>query len=118
MTTPLFDTLRATQSLKEAGFEQEQAEAIVSTIHQGLTDGVATKADLNMLKSELIERLAGTEGRLTTMFSKQITDLTTSLNEQLTKQMRWMTGLLMGTGITVAGTVIAILKLLPSTPTG
>ena len=40
------DTLKASNSLQEAGFEKKQADAIVETLSSADTAGLATKADL------------------------------------------------------------------------
>ena len=46
--TVTFDTLSATQELRKTGFEEHQAEAIVSTISKAMSETVATKADLEL----------------------------------------------------------------------
>ena len=43
-----FDTLKAAQELRKTGFEDRQAEAIVSTISKAMSETVATKADLEL----------------------------------------------------------------------
>ena len=51
MTT--FDTLTASRELQAAGFEQEQANAIVDTMRGALTDQVASKADIAILRTDM-----------------------------------------------------------------
>ena len=41
-----FDTMATMRRLRACGFEEPQAEAITSAIRDGVTGGVATKADL------------------------------------------------------------------------
>ena len=53
MAASTFDTLRIAQALRDAGFDNGQAEAIVSAIQQSLGENVATKADLAELRAEL-----------------------------------------------------------------
>ena len=48
-----FDTLATIQRLRGAGIEQAHAEAITQSIHAGVTGGVATKADVELVKTEL-----------------------------------------------------------------
>lgn len=48
MTTAVFDTLKASDTLKAAGIEAKQAEAIVHTMAGAFEDTVATKADLKI----------------------------------------------------------------------
>ena len=58
MTDAAFDTLAATRRLKAKGFDSDQAEAVTEAVRTG---GVATRADLAELRSEM----AGQEIRLT-----------------------------------------------------
>ena len=43
---PAFDTLQATKLLKESGFGEAQAEAVVITVRDAIAENVATKADI------------------------------------------------------------------------
>ena len=54
----MFDTYRAVTALKEAGFEDDQAVALVSTIGDAMTGGLATKADLADLRAAVKSDLA------------------------------------------------------------
>ena len=51
--TVTFDTLKAAQELRKTGFEDRQAEAVVTTISKAMSETVATKADLQLLRSDL-----------------------------------------------------------------
>ena len=53
MADMAFNTIAEIQRLRDAGFEQAQAEAITLSIHSGVTGGVATKADLEHLEERL-----------------------------------------------------------------
>ena len=55
MAASTFDTLRIAQALGDAGFDNGQAEAIVSAIQQSLGGNVATKADLAELRADFAE---------------------------------------------------------------
>ena len=48
-----FDTLKAAKSLQDAGFETQQAEAMVGMVTYALTEGLATKDDVRELHSGL-----------------------------------------------------------------
>ena len=50
--TVTFDTLKAAQELRKTGFEDRQAEAVVTTISKAMSETVATKADLQLLRSD------------------------------------------------------------------
>ena len=51
--TVTFDTLKAAQELRKTGFEDRQAEAVVTTINKAVSETVATKADLQLVRSEM-----------------------------------------------------------------
>ncbi len=53
MQTTAFDTLATANALKEAGFEEAQATAIVDALRHAVTEEVATKATLSELRAEL-----------------------------------------------------------------
>ena len=46
MSSPVFDTLKAANSLKAAGFDDRQAEAVVTTVGGAIMGNLVTKADL------------------------------------------------------------------------
>lgn len=48
-----FDAMTVLRRLEAKGFSSEQAEAITTAIKDGVTGGVATKADLARLETEL-----------------------------------------------------------------
>ena len=52
-TPVIFDTLKAAQELRQTGFEDRQAEAVVETISKAVSETVATKADLQLVRSEM-----------------------------------------------------------------
>ena len=53
MAAPTFDTLRIAQALRNAGFDDEQSEAIVSAIRESLEGELATKSDVDAGLAEL-----------------------------------------------------------------
>ena len=53
MTDIPFDTMATARHLRESGIEERQAEAITTAIKDGVTGGVATKADLERVESAL-----------------------------------------------------------------
>ncbi len=53
MTEIPFDTMAAVRRLRETGLDEQQAEAIIATVRDGVTGGVATKADVARLETEL-----------------------------------------------------------------
>ncbi len=53
MSTLAFDTHKAVKALKEAGFGDAQAEAVVATMGDAMGGDVATKSDIAALKSDI-----------------------------------------------------------------
>ena len=53
MAVAAFDTYAAAKTLREAGFDDRQAEAAVAVVHDAITGGVATKADLAVAVADL-----------------------------------------------------------------
>ena len=53
MSALAFDTDKAVMALKQAGFEEAQAEAVVNTMGEALSGNVATKADLTEVRAVL-----------------------------------------------------------------
>ena len=64
MTTAVFDTLKASRTLKAAGINEAQADAIVTTMAEAFDDTVATKSDLAILKAELLAAFSNAINRM------------------------------------------------------
>ena len=64
MAIAVFDTLKASDTLKAVGIEARHAEAIVHTMAGAFEDTVATKADLVEVKAELKQDIASTRAEL------------------------------------------------------
>ncbi len=55
MATITFDTREAVRNLTDAGFAEEQADAVVDTLAGAFSDTVATKADMAEVRGEIAE---------------------------------------------------------------
>ena len=67
MNAATFDTHAAVTALRDAGFDERQAEAAVSMVRDATTAGhtdVATKADLATLENRLVAMFIERENRL------------------------------------------------------
>lgn len=53
MAVAAFDTYAAAKTLREAGFDERQAEAAVTMVRDAMTESVATKADLAVAVADL-----------------------------------------------------------------
>ena len=68
MNAATFDTYAAAKRLRDAGFDERQAEAAVSMVRDAAgadREQLATKADLDALESRVDAKLAALEARLT-----------------------------------------------------
>ena len=75
MAETAFNTIAEVQRLRDAGFEQAQAEAITLSIHAGVTGGVATKADLENVERLLRSDIENVEQRLDAKIESTAQDL-------------------------------------------
>ena len=130
MSALAFDTYKAVTALKQAGFEEAQAEAVVNTMGEALGGNVATKADLTEVRAALeadmtamkaaletdiaavkadIEQLRGeTKADLATMRADMET-LRADMAEQFTALYKQLW--LMAVGI--VGLTVTLVKLIP-----
>ena len=120
MSALAFDTYKAVTALKQAGFDETQAEAVVNTMGDALGGNVATKADLTEVRTDLkadIEQLRLTTKadieQLRVATKADLAESRTDMAEQfaaLYKQL-W----LMAVGIVgfTTGLTVALVKLLP-----
>ena len=73
--TVTFDTLSAAKELRKTGFEDRQAEAIVSTISKAMSETVATKADLKLFQQSVDSRFEKVHLRLDALENRLILKL-------------------------------------------
>ncbi len=101
-TSGAFDILRAANTLKEAGFADAQAEALVAAMGEATGSGnLATKDDIAVLKAD-IAVLKADIAALEQQMQTQMKDLELRLTLRLG-----------AIGLATAGIVVALLKLLP-----
>ena len=84
MTTAIFDTLKASDTLKAAGIEAKQAEAIVHTMAGAFEDTVATKADLAEVKADLKTEIAAVRAEVAEV-KAEVTGLKSELKATSTR---------------------------------
>ena len=53
MTTLAFDTHRAVKALRNAGFDDAQAEAVTEQISAAIGENVATKGDIALVRADM-----------------------------------------------------------------
>ena len=88
MTMLAFDTHKAVKALKEAGFDDPQAEAVVATVGEAIGGSIATKADIAELRTTTktdIAELRAEMYRLVLTAAVSIIGLTSGLTVALIK---------------------------------
>lgn len=134
MSSPVFDTLKAANSLKAAGFDDRQAEAVVTTVGGAMIDNLVTKPDLDsalraalepmVTKDELSRALESmvtkdelraalepmvTKDYLEQYLGKRLEPMTTKSDLQLSQhQVTTRLGALVVTGVGVLGVLIGL----------
>ena len=92
----LFDTLKASLRLRDAGFDEEKAGAIVSAFAEDIGERLATKVNLQQLEARLAEQFARIEEsfvRVEEQFARleeRMTQGEKSLEQRLTIRMGMM----------------------------
>ncbi len=76
MADAAFDTLATARLLRESGIEERQAAAITTAIKDGVTGGVATRADLAELRGEMRSDLAELRGDMAALRTEMATQET------------------------------------------
>lgn len=102
---PAFDTLKATKLLKASGFEETQAEAVVATVRDAVSDNVATKADMGELRAEM--------GALRAEFKADMGELRAELKADIAELRASMYRMVLTTSLAVIGATVSLVKLLP-----
>ena len=113
MTATVFDTHAAVTTLRGAGFDERQAEGVVSMVRQALSEGVATKADMKDIRGEIKDlrgEIKQLEGEIKRLDSKieDIEDRMATKEDLVRLETRMYVGLL-----AAVGAVVALVKLLP-----
>ncbi|MXX89542.1 MAG: hypothetical protein F4213_20285 [Boseongicola sp. SB0677_bin_26] len=105
MADAAFDTLATARLLRESGIEERQAAAITTAIKDGVTGGVATKADLAELRGELRSDMADLRSELRNDMADLRSDMA-SLETRLTVRIV-VVGLALNS-VTAAAVVAAV----------
>ena len=138
MTTLAFDTHKAVKALKEAGFDDPQAEAVVATVGEAIGGSIATKADIAELRTttkadiaevraEITELRTATKADMTELRAEMKTDiaqlraemktdiaqLRAEMADQFSILYRHLWSMAIGIVGFTAGLTVALVKLLP-----
>ncbi len=112
MVPPLFDTYRPVSALKEAGFPDEQAVAVVDAIGGALTGGLAAKADLAEVKADLAEMKADLAD-VKAQPKGDVAVVKAEVAKPKAELYRPMWLIVMGIAGLTVGLTVALIKLLP-----
>ena len=81
-----FDTLKAARRLSEAGADEKLAEAIVGTFAEGITENLATKEDIALIRKDA--------EALETKIDTSIELLNTRIESSARNTIIWLGGLM------------------------
>ena len=101
MSALAFDTHKAVTALKQAGFAEPQAEAVVTTMGEALGGNVATKTDLAAVQAKLEAEIAAVRTEIAAVRTEVAQEF-----KALYKQL-WV----MAVGI--VGLTVTLVKLIP-----
>ncbi len=104
MNIPAFDTQKAVKAFKGAGFDDKQAETVVTTMNDVMSQNFATKADLLALKNDLEKSIGKVKNDLEKSIEKVKNDLEQKMADKFETLYRhlWV----MGIGIVVANVTL------------
>ena len=130
MSALAFDTYKAVTALKQAGFEEAQAEAVVNTMGEALGGNVATKADLTevraaleadmtAMKADLETDIAAVKADIEQLRSETKADLATmradmeTLRADMAEQFTALYKQLWLMAVGIVGLTVTLVKLIP-----
>ncbi len=108
MSTLAFDTHKAVKALKEAGFDDSKAEAVVATVGDAIGVNIATKADIAELHAATKDEIA--ELRV------EIAELRTATKAEIAELRAEMYRLVLTAAVSIigltTGLTVALIKLI------
>ena len=113
MATIAFDTLKAAKVLKDAGFDDAQAEAVVATVGGAVGEPV-TKADLEPLatKAEMAELRASMKAEMADLRTATKVDIA-ELRAEIAGEFKGLYRHLWMMAAGIVGVTVALVKLIP-----
>ena len=107
------DTLKVAKRLREAGFSEPQAEAVVAAVQEGTAGAdLATKADLAELRSELKAEIREVELRLEAKIEAVRSDIMAVKADILNRVFGMILGTLVVNIVALVGAMFGVAKLL------
>jgi len=119
MSALAFDTHKAVMALKQAGFEEAQAEAVVNTMGEALGGNVATKADLTEVRAVLEADMVAVKADIEQLRSETKADLAAvradmeTLRADMAEQFTVLYKQLWLMAVGIVGLTVTLVKLIP-----
>ena len=104
MNTATFDTHQAVKAITNTGLKDTQAEAIVTTINNAMSQNLATKSDVVAVKADIATVRTELKADIATVTAELKADIATVTADLLV--LKWMVGLI------IIAEILPLLKLL------
>ena len=111
MTQVLFDTRSAVDDLKRGGFTDDQAKANVRFVREALEGGVATKTDIDLLRSAISKDVTNVRTDLSTV-ETELRNETSLLKTELRGEMQELRAEMKAQGLRLTITILGASGLL------
>ncbi len=111
----LLDTLQMRRRMREAGFPEEQADAVTEGIANIVAGELATKEDLRELRTEMLDKFAEVKGEIAEVkgeiaeVKNTVADLKVSIADFKTSIVKWVVGLVAAMLLGFAGMTVAVM---------
>lgn len=119
----MFDTSAAAKALRDAGFDEPQAEAAVAMVRDAVSEGAATKEDATRLEGKIDAGIARLEGKIESDIAEVKADIgrlegkidtgRAETKADITRLETRLTVRMYGGLVAMAAVLLALIKLLP-----
>jgi len=107
------DTLKVARRLREAGFSEPQAEALVEAVREGADDAeLVTKHDLALLGAELHAEIAAVRGEMREMEQRLIARIEAANAALMSRVVGLILGAVLVNVVAILGAMFATVRLL------
>jgi DNA-binding transcriptional MerR regulator len=107
------DTLKLARRLREAGFNEDQAEAVADAVREG-SEGAdfAKKHDLDVLRLELRAEIAALRSEIREMEQRLVARIEAAKTELMSRMVQMILGAVLVNAVAIVGALFAFAKLL------